>query len=611
MKTSKIFLVSALLFLGGLAMASAQGSTFTYQGRLTDNGAPATGHYDLRILLFDVPQSGLAIAPPQTNVNVAVDGGLFAVTLDFGSIVWNGAPRWLGIGVRTNGGGAFTPVLPYQPLTPSPYAIFSGTAATVPGGAIGSAQLANAIGLGTSNINGRLDVYRTAANTPAISLIGGTSQINAYGDDGQLKAKVEAASYGGRLTTWDELGNETAFVGSATSAGGSIQLFQANGTLSVNLDGDSTGANGGGELGLRAPDGSSAVFLSGSSGAGIIAARNTDGNNRVFIDGQSTAGGGGIFVYDPNGTSTMELIGAENSTSGSQLLMKQANGATTIQLDAEAGAGGGGYFSLYEGDGTETVVVTANGAGNITLRQGDGSQGLGISANNGTGGGGISIFRDNGTFAGQFTVTDTTSRDGFFSLTRANSTSLGVMARGGATGAGGFIQLYDSTGAATITLNADQSSEGRITTQVLQITGGSDLSEQFDIAAPGNELTPGMIVCIDPEHPGRLVQSARAYDRTVAGVMSGAGGVKPGMLMGQPGTAADGKHPVALSGRVYCQADASNGAIRPGDLLTTSNTPGHAMKVADYDKAHGAIIGKAMSSLDQGEGLVLVLVSLQ
>ncbi len=120
-----------------------------------------------------------------------------------------------------------------------------------------------------------------------------------------------------------------------------------------------------------------------------------------------------------------------------------------------------------------------------------------------------------------------------------------------------------------------------------------------------------MIVCIDPEIPGQLVGSTRAYDRTVAGVMSGAGGVKPGMLMGQPGTAADGKYPVALTGRVYCYADATDGAIHPGDLLTTSDTPGHAMKVTDYPKAQGAIIGKAMSSLGQGRGLVLVLVSLQ
>ena len=69
--------------------------------------------------------------------------------------------------------------------------------------------------------------------------------------------------------------------------------------------------------------------------------------------------------------------------------------------------------------------------------------------------------------------------------------------------------------------------------------------------------------------------------------------------------------PVALSGRVYCWADASYGPIQPGDLLTTSDTPGHAMKVSAYERAQGAIIGKAMSSLDEGQGLILVLVTLQ
>jgi hypothetical protein len=83
------------------------------------------------------------------------------------------------------------------------------------------------------------------------------------------------------------------------------------------------------------------------------------------------------------------------------------------------------------------------------------------------------------------------------------------------------------------------------------------------------------------------------------------------MIMGQSGTVADGEFPVALTGRVYCWADASGGSIRPGDLLTTSDIPGHAMKVQDYTKAQGAVIGKAMSALDEGQGLILVLVSLQ
>jgi len=154
---------------------------------------------------------------------------------------------------------------------------------------------------------------------------------------------------------------------------------------------------------------------------------------------------------------------------------------------------------------------------------------------------------------------------------------------------------------------------GRTITPVLEITGGSDLSEQFEIRGIEAEVSPspGMVVSIDPEHPGELVVSNNAYDWRVAGIISGAGGLNPGMLMGQNGSEADGGYPVALSGRVYCWADASNGPIKPGDLLTTSETPGHAMKVTDRDRAYGAIIGKAMTGIEEGKGLVLVLVALQ
>jgi hypothetical protein len=151
---------------------------------------------------------------------------------------------------------------------------------------------------------------------------------------------------------------------------------------------------------------------------------------------------------------------------------------------------------------------------------------------------------------------------------------------------------------------------GTTRTDVLEITGGSDLSESFDIHGSG-EIRPGMLVSIDPDRPGQLRVAASAYDRTVAGILSGAGGVNPGMVMGQKGSLADGEHPVALTGRVYALADTSAGPIQPGDLLTTSPRPGHAMKVTDHAKAQGAIIGKAMTPLADGQGLVLVLVSLQ
>ena len=160
---------------------------------------------------------------------------------------------------------------------------------------------------------------------------------------------------------------------------------------------------------------------------------------------------------------------------------------------------------------------------------------------------------------------------------------------------------------------------GRVEVGVLQITGGSDFAENFDLSstrtgkdqATSQPLQPGLLVSIDPTNPGKLALSTKAYDRRVAGIISGAGGVKPGMVMNQEGTLAYGQHPVALSGRVYCWVDTSYGAVKPGDLLTTSNTPGYAMKATNAVKAHGAIIGKAMTGLKEGKGLVLVLVALQ
>lgn len=151
---------------------------------------------------------------------------------------------------------------------------------------------------------------------------------------------------------------------------------------------------------------------------------------------------------------------------------------------------------------------------------------------------------------------------------------------------------------------------GSTRTKILEITGGADLAEPFSVTGQPS-IEAGTVVAIDPDHAGQLKIAERAYDRTVAGIISGAGGIQPGMIMGQDGTIAQGEHPVALTGRVYCKVDASYGAIQAGDLLTTSDTPGYAMKVTNPGRAQGAIIGKAMTPLDGGKGLVLVLVSLQ
>ena len=173
-----------------------------------------------------------------------------------------------------------------------------------------------------------------------------------------------------------------------------------------------------------------------------------------------------------------------------------------------------------------------------------------------------------------------------------------------------FIELLRANGAPGIRLDVDEGGDSRISTDELQINGGSDLAEGFHINA-SNRIEPGSVVVIDEDDIGVLKLSSQSYDKRVVGIVSGANGIEPGMLMGQAGSIADGDYPIALVGRVYVKADARQGAIKAGDFLTTSPTPGYAMKVRKRKKAQGAIIGKALTSLNDGTGYVLVLVNLQ
>ena len=149
---------------------------------------------------------------------------------------------------------------------------------------------------------------------------------------------------------------------------------------------------------------------------------------------------------------------------------------------------------------------------------------------------------------------------------------------------------------------------GTTSVGVLQITGGADLAERFDLTE--QDVEPGTVVEIDPDNPGKLRIARGAYNRRVAGVVSGANDLGVGMVLADlPGD--EDSTPIALSGRVWVHCDATQQAIEPGDLLTTAERAGHAMAVTNYDRAHGTVIGKAMTRLDLGEtGRVLVLVSL-
>ncbi|MEZ4869322.1 MAG: hypothetical protein R3C14_48820 [Caldilineaceae bacterium] len=126
--------------------------------------------------------------------------------------------------------------------------------------------------------------------------------------------------------------------------------------------------------------------------------------------------------------------------------------------------------------------------------------------------------------------------------------------------------------------------------------------ETFDLAEPGTVMVLG--------EEGALQPSQHAYDKRVAGVVSGAGDYKPGIVLDKQ-HAQGNRKPIALLGKVFCKVDASYGAINVGDLLTTSPTTGHAMKANDPLQAFGAVVGKALRSLKEGQSLIPILIALQ
>lgn len=134
-----------------------------------------------------------------------------------------------------------------------------------------------------------------------------------------------------------------------------------------------------------------------------------------------------------------------------------------------------------------------------------------------------------------------------------------------------------------------------------------DVAEWVETTTP---LEAGTVVTVDPKAPNRVVASSKAYDTRVAGAVS----KQPGLILGEAG---DSKAMVAQSGRVRVKVDARYGAIRVGDLLVTSPTPGYAMRsrpvMVGGVAVHraGTLVGKALEALPSGKGEILVLLTLQ
>jgi hypothetical protein len=555
-----------------LDQAAAQSTAFTYQGRLDDSGIPANGDYDLTFALFDADTAGTQIGATLTNSVVGVSNGLFTVTLDFGASMFTGPDRWLELGVRPSGGTDFALLSPRQAITPAPQAMFSTLAGGVAAGTV------------VTSLNGlKDDVVLEAGANMTITPNGNTLTLAAVNSGGS--------------GIWSVLNNNAYY------NAGNVGIGTANPPERLTIAGVSAFNNG--------------LKLTGSAGAGIgLALENTASGGHKFdiLTGGSGTGVaiGGLGIYDETAGNYRLAI-----TSGGNVGIGTTTPATKLTVRS-----GNSVFSGYgfeHTDGTvrlTTYIDTAYGAWLGTRS----NHPLNFFYNDGLpsmtiGGSGVEMVSGLGTVTvGSPNGESGTSikRNNNRADVRFNGSTLKLVAAPGSgpppSTYGIAIDTAGNVGIGTESPASKLDVRGTTRTCVLTILGGCDLAEPFVMKDP--ELSKGSVVVIDEEHPGRLMRSERAYDSRVAGIISGANGINPGITLQQEGTFMDGQN-VALSGRVYVMADATNGAIKPGDLLTTSETPGHAMRAADRARSQGAILGKAMSGLKEGRGMVLVLVTLQ
>ena len=157
-----------------LTTVFAQGTAFTYQGRLASGANAANGIYDLRFAIYDSTNSpGTLLTGPVTNAAVTVSNGLFTTLVDFGN-VFNGASNWLDIAVRTNGASSFTALAPRQQITPVPRALFATAASNVLG-TVSASQLSGRIA--TTNLSGTVAL----AQLPPGLITNGAGGVNITG----------------------------------------------------------------------------------------------------------------------------------------------------------------------------------------------------------------------------------------------------------------------------------------------------------------------------------------------------------------------------------------------------------------------------------------------
>lgn len=318
------------------------------------------------------------------------------------------------------------------------------------------------------------------------------------------------------------------------------------------------------------------LTLGGGSGAnGSISLLNSNGINPININAARDSAG--IFLGDPGIPGYVQLSGPgltiEIDAKRNAISFGDPGlpATSTIEL---AGQQGTARFGGENVNG-RVVVQAGDGKPRATLNAADASLRIGGNGANGT----VSVRAADGEPLLEL-------------LGRPDECVMGL----GQKNRPGRISMYGANQQEALRLDA---ATGDI------LLANADCAEEFDVE-PGSQ--PGMVMVLTEE--GSLTVSQKPYDTRLAGVVSGAGSYRPGMILDRRDTG-KARAPIALMGKVYCFADATNLPISVGDLLTTSEYPGHAMSITDRGRALGAVLGKALAPLPSGQALIPVLVTLQ